>query len=219
MRTSLPGQENPALHKLSGRPCHRRYGIILASESKERKEDAQNHFDQHGADHCHRIRSLLPITARGGVSNNQGPKETIEEILKNAEPISGFFSKLSEELPESGENKQAAYILNQVRACIEQEAEDKNIPTGMIDYDIVSKDGILLREHPEEFTTVKFWGEVILNTAIPQYTIVGRMKFDGFVFDISTVFNPTNEDAECILSIIDASGQENLSYTFADLQP
>ena len=89
----------------------------------------------------------------------------------------------------------------------------------MIDYDIVSKDGILLREPPEEFTTVKLWGEFIFNTSIPQYTIVGRMKFDGFVFDISTAFNPTNEDAECILTIIDASGPETLSYTFADLQP
>ena len=155
----------------------------------------------------------------GGVSNNQGPKETIEEILKNAEPISGFFSKLSEELPADGENKQAAYILNQVRACIEQEVADKNIQLGHEDYDIISKEGILLREHPEEFTTVKFWGEFILNTSIPQYTIVGRMKLDDFVFDISTVFNPTNEDAECILTIIDASGPETLSYTFADLQP
>ena len=155
----------------------------------------------------------------GGVSNNQGPKETIEEILKNAEPIKGIFSDLSEEIPANGENKQAAYILNQVLACIEQEAADKNIPMGMEGYDIISKDGILLREHPKEFTTVKLWGEFIFNTSIPQYTIVGRMRLDDFVFDISTVFNPTNEDAECILSIIDASGQENLSYTFADLQP
>ncbi len=155
----------------------------------------------------------------GGVSNNQGPKETIEEILKNAEPIKGIFSDLSEEIPANVENKQAAYILNQVLACIEQEAADKNIPMGMEGYDIISKDGILLRKHPEEFTTVKLWGEFIFNTSIPQYTIVGRMRLDDFVFDISTVFNPTNEDAECILSITDASRQNNLSYTFADLLP
>ena len=89
----------------------------------------------------------------------------------------------------------------------------------MIDNDNITKDGIKLREPPEGFETVTFWGEFILNTSIPQYTIVGRMKLDDFVFDISTVFNPTNEDAECILTIIDASGPETLSYTFADLQP
>lgn len=160
-----------------------------------------------------------PSQHRGGVSNNHGPKETIEEILKNAEPIKGIFSDLSEEIPADSENKQAAYILNQVLACIEQEAADKNIPMGMEDYDIISKDGILLREPPKEFSTVKFWGEFILNTSIPQYTIIGRIKFDGFVLGISTVFNPSDKETECILAITDASGPDILSYTFADLQP
>ena len=101
---------------------------------------------------------------------------------------------------------------------ITQEGQDINPTEGPV-FTLDITDGAVLEECAP-FTTVKFWGTAIMDTDQdnPSYTIMGRIRFDDFVFGISTVLDPRYDSGKTFtFKLTDTAGTHEIQYTYADL--